>query len=167
MSAHDDTGNPAAPPQRRRSFLASRQDEIPGAKIPPVKTEEADMFQDAFPGIEKEEDIPLLTEVIPVGNEEAPVSGEAPPDSPVDSPTISEIIEASEVREVSVNVEEFLARMTKAINQQMSYELPTLVEATLLSASEDLRTGITSTMEAALRDFIARYKQQLRLPLDN
>ena len=34
-----------------------------------------------------------------------------------------------------------------------------------LTAGEELRAGITSTMEAALRDFIARRKQ-LRLPLD-
>jgi hypothetical protein len=176
MSAHngDDTGNPAASPQRRRSFLASRQDKIPEAPIPPARTEDLDTFPNAFPILEKEEDIPVLTEVIPVENEEfeaeeleAPVFGETPLDSPVDSPTISEVIEASGGNGANVNVEEFLARMTKAIHQQMAYELPTLVEATLLSASEDLRTGITSTMEAALRDFIARYKHQLQLPPDH
>ena len=52
-----------------------------------------------------------------------------------------------------------------AIGQQLTYELPTLLEATLLNAGEELRAGITSTMETALRDFIDRRKQ-LRLPLD-
>ena len=56
-------------------------------------------------------------------------------------------------------------KLAEAIGRQMAYELPTLIEATLLNAEEGLRTGITATMEAALRDFIARRKQ-LQLPLD-
>lgn len=52
-----------------------------------------------------------------------------------------------------------------AIGQQLTYELPTLLEAALLNAGEELRAGITSTMETALRDFLVRRKQ-LHLPLD-
>ena len=165
MSAHisgiggigDDTGNPAAPPQRRRSFLASRQDEVPKARTPLAKTEKDKPFPPLFPFVKEEEDIPLLTEVVPVENEEleAPVSEEALPELPPSSSTSSPF-----VSEPDNSVEDLVTRMTEAINQQMAYELPTLVEATLLSASEDLRKGIISTMEAALRDFVARHKQQ-------
>ena len=52
-----------------------------------------------------------------------------------------------------------------AIGQQLTDDLPALLEAALLNAGEELRAGITSTMETALRDFIARRKQ-LQLPLD-
>ena len=52
-----------------------------------------------------------------------------------------------------------------AIGQQLTDDMPSLLEAALLNAGEELRAGITSTMETALRDFIARRKQ-LRLPLD-
>ena len=62
-------------------------------------------------------------------------------------------------------LEELATQMAEAIGRQMAYELPTLIEATLLNAEEGLRTGITATMDAALRDFIARRKQ-LQLPLD-
>ena len=57
------------------------------------------------------------------------------------------------------------AEMSEAIQQQLVFELPTLIEAVLVSAGEELRAGITETMEMAMRDFIARRKQ-LRLPLD-
>jgi hypothetical protein len=172
MSAQngDDTGNPATSPQRRRSFLASRQDDIPEAPMPPVRTEEENPFLNLFPTTKEEEDIPLLTEVIPVENEEfetegheAPVFGEAFVEAPPVAPVAPV---APVVSDGNISIEELVTRMTEAIDQQMAYELPTLVEATLLSASEDLRTGITSTMEAALRDFVARYKQQQQLPLD-
>ena len=66
---------------------------------------------------------------------------------------------------LDARLEELAAQMAEAIGRQMAYELPTLIEATLLNASEELRTGITATMEAALRDFNARRKQ-LQLPLD-
>ena len=41
-----------------------------------------------------------------------------------------------------------------------------MIEATLLNAQNELRTGVNSTLEMALRDFLAR-RQQLRLPLDD
>ena len=52
-----------------------------------------------------------------------------------------------------------------AVGQQLTNELPELLEAALLNAGEALRAGITATMESALRDFIAR-RQQLHLPLE-
>ena len=52
-----------------------------------------------------------------------------------------------------------------AIGQQLTSDLPNLLETTLLNAGEELRAGITATMETALRDFIARRKQ-LQLPLE-
>lgn len=57
------------------------------------------------------------------------------------------------------------AEIAHAIEHQLAIELPTLIEAVLLNAGEELRSGINSTMESALRDFLARRKQ-LRLPLD-
>ena len=147
MSAHNGggdgagagAGNSGASPQRRRNFPASRQDDnLPVAETPP--------FPILFPIEKEEEDVPLLTEVIPVEEErETPVPEKASPVPPAAS-------------QPQVSVEELAAQMTEAISRQMAYELPTLVEATLLSASEDLRSGIVSTMEAALRDFIANYK---------
>ena len=56
--------------------------------------------------------------------------------------------------------------LAHAIGQQLTYELPTLLEAVLINAGEELRIGITETMETALRDYIARRKQ-LRLPLED
>jgi hypothetical protein len=85
-----------------------------------------------------------------------------------DLPVLTEVViaEAAASQDNTKHFDETLAsEMAHAIAQQMSFELPTLVEATLLSVSEELRTGINSTMEAALRDFIAQRKQQLLLPL--
>lgn len=52
-----------------------------------------------------------------------------------------------------------------AIGQQLTSDLPKLIETALLNASEELHAGISATMDSALRDFIVRRKQ-LRLPLD-
>ncbi|MDR0577280.1 MAG: hypothetical protein LBI87_07025 [Candidatus Accumulibacter sp.] len=130
MNAGGKAENPATPP-RRRSFLANRRDEIPGAG--------------AFPAETEEDDIPVLTEIVAVGEEppETPAAGAPEADSPPPP---------------DASLEELAAQMTQAIQEQMAYELPTLIEATLLNISEELRSGITSTMEAALRDFVARRK---------
>ena len=89
-----------------------------------------------------------------------------------DLPVLTEVVSAeAAVSEVSpdrfdeTQVSLLASDIAHAIGQQLTYELPTLLEATLLNAGEELRAGITSTMETALRDFIARRKQ-LRLPLD-
>jgi len=89
-----------------------------------------------------------------------------------DLPVLTEVVSAeAAVSEVSpdrfdeTQVSLLASDIAHAIGQQLTYELPTLLEATLLTAGEELRARITSTMETALRDFIARRKQ-LRLPLD-
>lgn len=117
---------------RRRSFLAT-----PPA---PTVTSGADEVASA-PG---DEDIPVLTEVVPP---EAAVS-EAAPDR---------------FDETLVSI--LAADLAHSIEQRLGVEIPSLIEATLESLEQDLRRGIVAATEAALRDFLAR-RQQLRLPLD-
>ena len=136
-------GATGAPGRRRRSFLATK---------PNNRLEE-----DTVPAISDEDDIPVLTEIV---EPEEPTSVQAQAEEALpeeESPNASVPFDTQ--------LEELATQMAQAIGKQMAYELPTLVEATLLSASEELRQGITSTMESALRDFIARRKQ-LKLPLD-
>ena len=92
----------------------------------------------------EDDDLPLLTEVI-----SADAAGFEDPSERIDETEVSVL--ASEI--------------AQAIGQQMAFELPSLLEAALAIAGEELRAGITSTMEMALREFVARRKQ-LRLPLD-
>jgi hypothetical protein len=141
-SKRDKSENPA--PSRRRSFLATRQDEVLEAETLRIKAEVVDAFPNEIPGEKKDEDIPVLTEVVLVGETEDS-GGEAPPDSPAPPPASPE-----------AEFEDITRQMIKAIEQQLAYELPTLIEATLLSISADLRAGIVSTMQAALREFAAR-----------
>jgi hypothetical protein len=133
MSLHDGkAGDPAIPSRRRRNFLASLQNDGIGSNILPVRVEE--------------DDVPILTEIV-LGSEkrdEALASGETT------KPNVQVVFDGS--------LEELATQMTRAITEQMAYELPTLIEATLLTISEELRNGITSTMEAALRNFITRHK---------
>ena len=140
MSSNDDsTENVELPARRRRSFLATRRSD--------------DLEADTIPFVMEEDDIPVLTEVVPTDEDEinAPSPEEATPDP---------------VANFDTRLEELATQMSQAIGQQMAWELPTLIEATLLNASEELRAGITATMEAALRDFIA-HRKQLQLPLDD
>ncbi len=102
-----------------------------------------------------------------------PNKGEAMPTDDEDLPVLTEVVSAEEVVAKAVSkrmldetqVSLIAAEMSDAIQQQLVFELPTLIEAVLVSAGEELRAGITETMEMAMRDFIARRKQ-LRLPLD-
>jgi len=100
---------------------------------------------DEPPRVDEEDDIPVLTEVV---SAEAAVSESSP----------------NRVNETQITL--LASELTHAIGQQLTYELPTLLEAVLINAGEELRTGITETMETALRDYIARRKQ-LRLPLED
>ena len=164
MNAQDDSAEiPAAPHRRRRSFLAVRREESPGDASPSaegledvaledVAPEVAGPEPDILPPAADEDDIPLLTEVVP---SDEPEDEEQIADEPEPEPSVT----------LDDRLEELATQMAEAIGRQMAYELPTLIEATLLNAEEGLRTGITATMEAALRDFIARRKQ-LQLPLD-
>jgi hypothetical protein len=94
--------------------------------------------------IHEDDDLPVLTEVV---SAEAAVSEDR-----------TDRFDETQVTLLASDI-------AHAIGQQLTDDLPTLLEAALLNAGEELRAGITSTMETALRDFIARRKQ-LRLPLD-
>ena len=97
------------------------------------------------PQVVEEDDIPVLTEV---------VSAEAA------------VYEGSPHRVDDTQITLLALDLAHAIGRQLAYELPTLLEAVLINAGEELRVGITETMETALRDYIARRKQ-LRLPLED
>lgn len=121
--------------RRRRSFVAAQP--IRAEPIPEIPTL-------TTPASTLEDDLPVLTEVV---SAEASVSEKR--------------VERLDETEVAL----MAAEIAHAIEHQLAIELPTLIEAVLLNAGEELRSGINSTMETALRDFLARRKQ-LRLPLD-
>ena len=97
------------------------------------------------PQVVEEDDIPVLTEV---------VSAEAA------------VYEGSPHRVDDTQITLLASDLAHAIGRQLAYELPPLLGAELVNAGEELRVGITETMETALRDYIARRKQ-LRLPLED
>ena len=136
-SENHSTGGNSAPSsgRRRRSFLATAHAGTEQTTVP-------------LPLIE-EEDIPVLTEVVSI---ETALSE-------------TQLIEGHSEHFEETQIAILASDIAHAINLQMAYELPTLIEATLLNASAELRAGITSTVDTALRDFIAR-RRQLRLPLD-
>lgn len=121
--------------RRRRSFVAAQP--IRAEPIPEIPTL-------TTPASTLEDDLPVLTEVV---SAEASVSEKR-----------AERLDETEVALMA-------AEIAHAIEHQLAIELPTLIEAVLLNAGAELRSGINSTMETALRDFLARRKQ-LRLPLD-
>jgi len=128
-------------PEGATPFAAGRRRSFVAAPQPAPSAEPTAAAES--PGVE-EDDLPVLTEVVAP---ETAVS-EAPPDR-FDESLLSII--ASD--------------LVRTIEQQLAIELPTLIEATLLNAQAELRTGINATLELALRDFLAR-RQQLHLPLD-
>lgn len=150
MSHQDDDAGLPMPPRRRRSFLATRQSERPAAPMPGPAPAPAPVI----PAPPEEDDLPVLTEVVPGEEAEAAAAPAAPPTPPADA-----------AAEFEACVEELAAQMAQAIERQMACELPMLIEATLLNAAEALREGFTSTTEVALRDFLAQRKQ-MQLPLD-
>ena len=123
--------------RRRRSFVAAASDTVE-LPVHSLPTMGID-------GPEDFDDLPVLTEIVTV---EAAVA--TPKPDPIDE-TLLAIIAAD---------------LIHSIENQLAIELPTLIEATLLNAQNELRTGVNSTLEMALRDFLAR-RQQLRLPLDD
>jgi len=125
--------------RRRRSFVAGAGEKAKEKVEAPLAS---------FPILE-DEDLPVLTEVVPE-DQLAPPPAE-PPKPEQDDETLLAIIASDLVR---------------SLENQLAVELPTLIEATLLSTQAELRNGINSTLEMALRDFLAR-RQQLRLPLDD
>ena len=93
---------------------------------------------------EDEEDIPILTEI---------VASEPPPPEP------------PAVRDDEALLAIIASDLVRSLEQQLAIELPTLIEAALINAQMELRSGISSTMSMALRDFLAR-RQQLSLPFE-
>ena len=98
----------------------------------------------APPPSEDEEDIPVLTEIVPAEL--------APPEPPA-------------VRDDEALLAIIASDLVRSLEQQLAIELPTLIEAALINAQMELRSGISSTMSMALRDFLAR-RQQLSLPFE-
>ena len=120
--------------RRRRSFIASRGSSAdPLVATPPPSVED--------------DDLPVLTDVVPADPEVAP----AP-----------EHRERDDERRLSI----IAADLVCSIEQQLAIELPMLIESTLINSQNELRTGINSIMSTALRDFLA-HRQQLPLPLDD
>ena len=96
------------------------------------------------PAAHEEDDLPVLTEVV---SPEAAIS------------------EAKTERIDETQVTLLASEIAHAFAEQLASDLPALLETALLNASKELRTGISTIMESALRDFLARRKQ-LHLPLE-
>ena len=122
--------------RRRRSFVATTTDQANAAANAAANT--------ADPA-EEDEDIPVLTEVVST----EPPAPEAP--AVIDEETLLAIIASDLVRN---------------LEKQLAIELPTLIEAALVNAQIELRSGISATMKMALRDFLDR-RQQLSLPFED
>lgn len=135
--------------RRRRSFVAQRNE--PEAVA--VQEPSAELL--TYPD---DEDIPELTEIVAPENDalEYAMADPAPQESPP-APAASIDANADRIESLAQDVAQEIAQ---AIEQQIAYELPSLLEATLSKASEELRAGIHSTIETALRDFSARRKAQ-------
>ena len=128
--------------RRRRSFLASNA----SAAETLTETPAPDSFaadEENFKA-EEDDDLPVLTEIFV---EEPP-----PPEPPADR--LSEALLAVVASD-----------LVRALEHQLAAELPTLIEASMINAQNELRVGINSTLDMALRDFLA-HRQQLSLPLD-
>jgi hypothetical protein len=123
--------------KRRRSFVA--------ATVMPTVMPKLEEIHFAAPLAVDDEDLPVLTEEV---SAEAAISVASP----------------DRFDETLVSI--LAADIAHAIEQQMSIELPMLIEASLLTIKDDLRAGISATMDVALRNFLAR-RQQLRLPFND
>ena len=122
--------------QRRRSFVATRPNPAASSNAEPP----------ASPATAAEDEgLPVLTEVVS-------------PEAAVSEPK-NERLDETQITLLA-------AEIAHAFGEQLANELPTLLEAALLQTSKNLRTGISSIMESALRDFLVR-RHQLHLPLED
>ena len=126
----------------RADSLMRRRRSFVAARV--TNTPEVAGVIDTPPPPSEDDDLPVLTEVVSV-----------------DAAGFEERSERFDETQVSL----LASDIAHAIGQQLTSDLPSLLETALLNAGEELRAGITATLESALRDFIARRKQ-LRLPLD-
>lgn len=92
----------------------------------------------------EDDDLPVLTEVV--------------------SPEAA-VAEPKPERFDDTQVTLLASEIAHAFAEQLASDLPGLLETALLNAGKELRTGIATIMESALRDFLARRKQ-LHLPLE-
>ena len=89
-----------------------------------------------------------------------------------DIPILTEVVSAEEAisvekidRDDEIRITLLASEIAHAFGEQLANDLPALLETALLRAGKELRSGIDTIMESALRDFIARRKQ-LHLPLE-
>ena len=125
--------------QRRRSFVATRPAPTPTPAAPTQPLPAAPPEHTV-----EDEDLPVLTEVV---SPEAAVS--EPKNQRLDETQITLLA----------------AEIAHAFAEQLANELPALLETALLQTSKNLRTGLSSIMESALREFLVR-RRQLHLPLE-
>lgn len=124
--------------KHRRSFVARA---TPG----PVPTDDASPTSvTAARTPAAEEDVPLLTEVIDLGEASSPEDAAPVPLEPL--------------------IQALAADLAHALEYRLQSDLPGVVDAALERLSTDLRTGVARVAESAIRDFLGR-QQQLRLPL--
>lgn len=91
-----------------------------------------------------EDDLPVLTEVVALAVD--PAEPEEPVTAPPSPPPAVDLLHL--------------------MDWQLRCELPALIEATLLGATDQLRQGIGATIATVLGDFLAQ-RGQLRLPLED
>jgi hypothetical protein len=127
--------------KRRRSFVAApaNRPQIPETALTPIE----------------DDDLPVLTEVLP-----AAVSAE-PGEHGNDFKDFDDFNDFENFDETQASL--LASDLADAIGQQLTAELPRLLEAALLNATEELRGGVEAIIETALNDFIARHKP---MPLD-
>ncbi len=74
-----------------------------------------------------------------------------------------EVARAAALRSAAELEEKRVAQLSceigAAIAQRMEFELPTLIEAALVKAGDELRAGITSTIGDAVREVIAQHRR--------
>ena len=126
--------------RRRRTFIAVRPEPEPEIPLPPENNSTAS-FED--------EDIPTLTEEVIV---------EALPPEPVLDVAACEPFDESRMLLLA-------ADMSQSISEQITRDLPELLDRVLLDAGESLRAGVSAMVEAALQNFMDQRKQP-QLPPD-
>ena len=131
-------GGGSALARRRRSFIAAPAKATPGAAPTPSE----------------DDGLPVLTEVVSAASDEAEsaVSG--------DSAEAKAKAKAKWGREKEATPSEAVLStlavdLAKRLERQLAVELPTLIEATLLNAQNELLAGVHTTLELALRNFLA------------
>lgn len=123
--------------ERADSLILRRRTFVAQRPTPPVAPQS--------PSPQEDDDLPILTEVVPP--EEA-------------------LAEEKTERIDETQITLLASEIAHAFGEQLASELPDLIENALLRTSKELRAGIATIMEGALRDFLARRKQ-LHLPLDD